>query len=172
VRLLRRSPRKILKMRAIQPRGVAFFALGVALAACLLNIYLLIEIRRAEHRAESVLARAADLADGGAPIRVPIRIPAGIPIRAEVPLDERVLVRLDTVLPVRTRAVLPLRSPLGNYDIRVPVHADVPIRMNLPVHIRHTVRIDARTHEEIVVPLEFRLQDLPLDSLRRELSRQ
>jgi hypothetical protein len=98
-----------------------------------------------------------------------VRIPAGTPIRLSVPIDERVHVRIDTVVPIRTRAVLPLRSPLGNYDIRVPVHADVPVNLWAPIHIRHTVRIQAQTPEELIFPIEFRVQDLPLDSLLRML---
>jgi hypothetical protein len=145
-------------------------AIVVALASLAINLFLVLRLRQVEARAAQAVARFQTIAGDDTRLRFPVRIPAGSPIRFDAPIDERVVISIDTVLPIRTRAVLPLRSPLGNYDIRVPVVADVPLRLRTPLHIRHTVRIDARTSGEIVIPLELRLADLPVDSLLRLLS--
>lgn len=150
--------------------AVAWLALALAVASLALNLLLVAQLRRAEARAAAAVSRIQAVAGADTRLRFPVRVPAGTAIRFDAPVDERLVVAIDTVLPVRTRAVLPLRSPLGNYDIRVPVRADVPVRLRLPLHIRHTVNVDARTSGEIVIPLELRLADLPVDSLLRLFS--
>jgi hypothetical protein len=94
--------------------------------------------------------------DESGALRPSILIPAGTPIEIDLPIDERVRVRVDTVLPINTHVVVPLRSPLGNYDVPIPIRADVPLRADLPIDFRHTVRIRTRTTGEIVLPLEIR----------------
>jgi hypothetical protein len=51
--------------------------------------------------------------------------------------------------------------------VNVPVQANVPLRGALPLQIRHTFQLRTQTSSEIVIPLEIRLRDLPLDSLLR-----
>lgn len=151
------------------PAGrLAGVALLVALASLALNVYLLAQLRRPERWALPAFERTLrELAGSDATLRYRIRLPAGTPIRLDIPVNERFGVRVDTTIPIATQAVLPVRSPLGRYDVRVPVRARVPLRATLPLHIRHTFRLRTRTRDEIVVPLEFRLADLPLDALLR-----
>lgn len=153
------------------PRWVAPAALGVAALSLLLNGLFLWGLREPQRWLAPVLLRTLDRMEAeDTRLRYQLRVPAGTPLRADIPIDERLSVRVDTELPIRTRIQLPIRSPFGNYTVSVPVRADVPIRTELPVRIRHTLRLRTATQDEIVLPLEIRVRDLPLDLLRESLS--
>lgn len=152
------------------PRWTAPVALAVALLSLLLNGALLWGIRSPERWFGPVLLRTLDrLEADDARLRFEVRVPAGTPLSADVPLDEQLLVRVRTLLPIRTRIRLPIRSPLGSYNVSVPVRADVPIRTELPVRINHTLRLRTATREDLVLPLDVPVRDLPLDAIRESL---
>lgn len=157
-------------MRAV-PRWVAPVALAVAALSLVLNVLLFWMLRSPERWLGPLVVRAADrLVAEDARLRYEVRVPVGTPLVADIPVDERLKVRVRAELPIRTRVRLPIRSPVGSYNVSVPVHADVPIRADLPVHIRHTLRLRTSTREELVLPLEIRVRDLPLDALRESLN--
>jgi hypothetical protein len=150
--------------------ALAAGAMAVALTSLALNAVLLWRL----HYPERLVAPAVDralgrLQAGDARIPYEVRIPAGTPLHFDVPIDQTYRVRLNTELPIDTEITLPVRSPFGNRDVRVPVRADVPIRADLPVRLRDTFRLRTETQTEIVVPLEIRVRDLPLDALRESL---
>lgn len=136
---------------------VAAAALAVAVLSLAINLYLLGQLRQAQRALEPVRPLIEQLgATSGDGLSSEVTIPAGTPISLDVPVDERVTVRVDTVLPIRTRVVVPLRSPLGDYDVPVPIRADVPVRATLPLRLRHTFRLRTSTSSDIVVPIELR----------------
>ena len=152
-------------------RWVAPTALAIASASLLLNAVLFWALLSPERWLGPLLIRATDeLVADDVRLRYEVRVPVGTPLSADIPIDERLKIRVRTQLPVRTRVRLPIRSPVGNYTVSVPLHADVPIRTDLPVHIRHTLRLRTSTREELVLPLEIRIRDLPLDALRESLN--
>lgn len=152
-------------------RWMAPAALAVALASLLLNAFLWQRLQAPERVAgpavERVLRR---LAAEDARLRYEVRLPAGTPVHLDVPVDEQWRVKVNTRLPIDTRVQLPLRTPVGSWDVAVPIRADVPIRTELPVRVRDTFRLRARTQAEIVAPIEVRVRDLPLDALHRALN--
>jgi hypothetical protein len=148
---------------------VSAVGLLIALVSLGLNFYLLRQLWQVERLAAAAVAHLSRPDDDDR-LRFPVRIPAGTAIGLTVPIDERVIIGIDTILPIRTHAVLPIRSPLGNYDLRVPVLADVPVNLRAPVRIQHTLRLNVTTPDDIVVPIEFRLSDIPLDSLIRVMT--
>ncbi len=155
-------------MRAAHTRFVAVAALAVALLSLAANVYLLRQLRSPERWVTPLLARYGEqLAADDARISYEVRLPAGTPLQLDIPVNERFVVRVDTMIPIDTRATLPIRSPLGNYNVSVPVQANVPLRGALPLDIRHTFRLRTQTTHEIVIPLEIRVRDLPLESLLR-----
>lgn len=99
-----------------------------------------------------------------------MRVPAGTPLAADIPVDERLRVRINATLPIDTRIRLPIRSPLGNYEVAVPVRADLPIRTEIPLHIRHTLTLRTATREELLLPVDLRARELPLDALRESIN--
>lgn len=151
------------------PSWVAPAAFALALASISLNLYLL---QRLRHPAALIESVAPGLLHADGTLRLTVAIPAGTPLRFDVPVDERVSIRVDTTIPVSTRAQLPIRSPLGNYQVSVPVRADVPLRGVLPFRIRHTFRLRTRTSEEISLPVVIKLGDAVVDSLLAPLPRQ
>jgi hypothetical protein len=157
-------------VRNPSPRLV-WAALLLATLSLALNVALLWSAGRSERWLGPVLLAALErLQAEDATLRVQLRVPVGTPLHADVPLDERVSVRIDTRLPIDTRLRLPIRSPLGSYTVDVPIQADVPVRTVVPLHIRHTLRVRTAVGEEMALPLEVRVRDLPLDALRRSLS--
>jgi hypothetical protein len=152
-------------------RWIAPAALAVALASLAVNAVLWERLQSPERVAgpavERVLRR---LAAEDARLRYEVRLPAGTPVHLDVPVDEQWRVKVNTTLPIDTRIRLPVRTPVGSWDVAVPVKADVPIRADLPVRVRDTFRLRARTQAEIVAPIEVRVRDLPLDALHRALN--
>lgn len=159
-------------MRAVRDHavGIAVAAIVMAAVALGVNLYLLSQLRGAESRAVDTALRALDrLAAEDVRMQYRIRLPAGTPLRLDIPVDERFRVDLNTQLPIDTRVQVPLRSPLGTYNVVVPIQTTVPIRTEIPLRVRHTFRLRTRTQDEIVVPLEVRIRDLPLAELRQSL---
>ena len=152
-------------------RKLSAVAVGVATLSLLINLYLIGQLRRPERLAGPAINRALEkLAAEDARIPYQIRIPAGTPIHFDIPLDERLSVKLNTRLPIDTQVRVPVRSPVGNYTVRLPIKANLPIQTELPLHIRHTFRLRTSTQTPFVVPLEIRVRDLPLDALRRSVA--
>lgn len=149
---------------------IAAAALLLALLSLGVNGYLLWRLRGAEERAVEGALRLVDRLEAeDARLRYRIRLPEGMPIRMDIPVDERLQVRINTHLPIDTQIRVPIRSPLGSYSVAVPIRADVPIRTEVPLHVRHTFRLRTRTEDELVIPLEVRVRDLPLEVVRESL---
>jgi hypothetical protein len=143
------------RARAARSGWLAGLALFAALLSLLLNLHLLAKLREAERAVAPLLPLIESLADSDGPLRPEIRIPSGTPIDLDIPIDERVTIRVDTLLSIDARVVLPLRSPLGNYDVPVPVRGTLPLRGDVPVHLRHTFQLRTRTNAPILIPLEI-----------------
>lgn len=146
-------------------------ALSVAIVSLALNVFLLGRLRNPERLAGPALDRMlASLAREDAKMTYQIRIPAGTPVRFDVPVDERYRVKVNTTLPIDTNVNLPIRTRVGSWNVAVPVKANVPIRTEIPIAIRDTFRLRTATQAELVIPLEIRVRDLPLDALRRAVN--
>lgn len=157
----------IVRARAAE---VALAAVVLAVVAMATSAYLLVRLRGAEERAVRMAATALDrLVEEDARLRYQIRLPAGTPIRLDIPVDERLRVNLNTQLPIDTRVQVPFRSPLGTHQVVIPIKTMVPIRTEVPLRIRHTFRLRTQTEDPLVIPLELRVRDLPLDALRESL---
>lgn len=159
-------------LRAVRARAaeIALAAVVLAVLAMGTSIHLLLRLRGAEERAIRMATAALDrLAEEDARLRYQILLPAGTPIRLDIPVDERLRVNLNTQLPIDTRVQVPFRSPLGTHHVVVPIKTTVPIRTEVPLRIRHTFRLRTRTEDPLVIPLELRVRDLPLDVLRESL---
>lgn len=156
-------------LRARAP-GLAATALLLALLSLGLNLYLVWRVRGAEGAARRTARALVDrLAAEDARLRYQVKLPKGTPIRLDIPVDERLRVNLDTRLPIDTRVRVPIRGPLGTYNASIPIQTTIPIRTQLPLHVRHTFRLRTRTEDELVIPLEVRVRDLPLDAVRESL---
>ncbi|HEU0012548.1 MAG TPA: hypothetical protein VFQ45_02655 [Longimicrobium sp.] len=151
-------------------RWIAPAALAAALLSLALNGVLLWMLRSPERLAAPALERAAArLKRSDAKIEYDVRIPAGTPVHFDIPVDERYTIKLNTRLPINTTLNLPVSTPLGRQNIRVPVRTTIPLRQDIPVHLRDTFRLRTRTEAEIVVPMQIPLRDLPLDEVARSL---
>lgn len=159
-------------MRAVRERaaGIALAAMVLAALALGANLYLLWRLRGAEDRAVGTALRALDrLAAEDARVQYRIKLAAGTPLRLDIPVDERLRVDLNTQLPIDTRVRVPFNSPFGAHQVTIPIKTTVPIRTVVPLHVRHTFKLRTQTRDELVVPLEVRIRDLPLDELRKSL---
>lgn len=151
-------------------RELALGAIALAGLSLALNLYLLWRLRGAEDVALRAAVRVADrLAERDATLRYRVRLPAGTPLRLDIPVDERLTVNLNTTLPIDTDVRVPLRGPFGTYNVTVPIHTVLPIHTVIPVHVQDVFRLRTQTRDELVVPLEVRVRDLPLDALRESL---
>jgi hypothetical protein len=150
---------------------MARVALAVAAVSLTLNGWLIYRLSRPERLLAPMLERAAaKLAQGDETLKYRIRIPAGTPVHFDVPIDQTYRLKVSTHLPISTRVVLPVHTPVGSWNVGVPLRADLPIHLDLPVRVRDTFRLRTATQTELTIPLEVRLRDLPLGALRRSLS--
>jgi hypothetical protein len=152
-------------------RWIAPAALAVALLSLALNGFLLYLVRHPERLLAPMLDRVISrMEEQDATLKYTVRIPAGTPVRFDVPIDQSYRLRLNTTVPINTTFQLPINTPFGNRVVRVPVRTTIPIRQDLPIHLRDTFRLRTQTQNELVVPLEVPLRDLPLEELRRSLT--
>lgn len=140
---------------------MAAAALLVAAVSLSLNLVLLYRLRSPEAIIAPIVADLTrDLIDEDGIIRHEVTLPAGTPLSLDIPVDERFAVAVDTVIPLNTTIEVPIRGPLGVARVPIPIRADIPVRTRLPLHIEHTFRIRTATSEPIVIPLQFRVNDL------------
>ncbi len=139
-------------MRSV--RLLAGGALAIALLSLALNSYLLLRLREAERAVAPYRPLLAEITTAEGTLRSEVRIPAGTPINLDIPLDETIRIAVDTVISINTQVTVPLRSPLGNWDIPVPIRSQVPVRTVLPLRIREVFQVRTQTRDEIVVPIE------------------
>ena len=152
-------------------RWLAPAALALAAISLCINLVLLHRLRDPESVVAPIVARLAEgLMDDDGVIRHEITLPAGMPISLDIPVDERFAVAVDTVIPLNTTIEVPIRGPLGVARVPIPVRADIPVQSRLPLHIQHTFRIRTSTGDSIVIPLQFRVEDL-LTGLRGDTVR-
>lgn len=145
-------------------------ALAVALVSLAANAFLVSRLRHPERIAAPAVGRVLDrLGDSDARIRYEVRVPAGTPLHFDVPFEQTYRVRLNANFPINTTIGVPLRGPLGTYTVRLPIRTNIPVKTDMPVHLRDTFRIRTQTQTEYVIPLEIRVRDLPLDELRKSL---
>lgn len=130
-------------------------ALAVALLSLGLAVFLLLRMREAERQVAPLRPILEEITTEAGGFRMEVRIPAGTPVELDIPLDETFRIAIDTVISIDTRVTVPLRSPLGNYDIPLPIRADVPVRTVLPLRVREVFRVRTQTPDEIVVPIEI-----------------
>jgi hypothetical protein len=146
---------------------IAPTALVLALLSLGVNAVLIAKLRRPERMVEPALDRVASrLASSGAAIKYTVRIPAGTPVQFDIPIDQTYTVKLRTDLPINTTVRMPFNTPFGQRTVSVPVRTNIPIRQDIPVRLIDTFHLRTQTRSELVVPLEIKLKDLPLDALR------
>lgn len=149
---------------------IAPVALAVALLSLLVNGILFSQLRNPERLAAPAVGRVLDrLGNSDAKIQYTVKVPSGTPLHFDVPFDQTYRVKLNASFPINTTVAVPLRGPLGTYTVRLPIRTTIPVRTDMPVHLRDTFRVRTRTQTEYVIPLEIRVRDLPLDELRKSL---
>jgi hypothetical protein len=158
------------KPPAFRSPWIAPAALLLAAVSLGANAVLLLKLRQPEKLMAPALDRVAQrLRGSGAAIRYTVRIPSGTPVSFDIPIDQRYVVKLRTSLPINTDVRVPFNTPFGSRTVTVPVHSNVPLRQDIPVHLVDTFHLRTQTNAEYVVPLEIKLKDLPLDALRQAL---
>lgn len=134
---------------------IAPLALVAAIASLALNLYLIDKVRDAERALAPFRPLLEQIVSEGGTVSSEVRIPAGTPLNLDIPIDERVVIRIDTIIPLDTRIVVPIRSPVGDYNVPVPIRGSIPVRTNLPVRFTHDFQLRIQTPEDIVIPVEL-----------------
>jgi hypothetical protein len=134
-------------------------ALAIAVLSLIVNLVLVWQITHPEGWIGPAVERATGIGIGAdGVLRYDVTIPAGTPLNLDIPVNERFAVRVDTVLPINTTINVPIRGPLGVFNARVPIRANVPLRTALPLNIQHTFRLRTRTTAPIIVPIQLKVR--------------
>lgn len=137
-------------------RWLAPAALTIAIISLAANAYLIDQIRHPERWVGPAIERVTGATvDSSGAVAYDVTIPAGTPLAFDIPVAERFVVRVDTVLPIDTRVRVPFDTPFGVRSVVIPIRADVPLRANLPLDIRHTFRLRTSTRQPITIPLRL-----------------
>ncbi|MEN9938874.1 MAG: hypothetical protein RLZZ387_5453 [Chloroflexota bacterium] len=144
------------------------FLLTLSLTLHAATIYTLYQVRETARGQVSALAEAlGDAGDDVIRISVPLNQP--IPVVASVPIRKTITVPIDTTITLDTEFTVPLKTPLGTYNVPVPIRGDVPIKLEAPVVIDETVEIKTTITLDTTLPLELPVRDTPLAAYLEQL---
>lgn len=92
-----------------------------------------------------------------------------VPVDADVPFKKQFNVRLETTVPIKTEAQVPIQTPLGTYNINVPIDTQVPIDTTIPVQIDQTLHISAEVPLQMRVPIAISIRETALSGYLDQL---
>ena len=176
------APQRSQVIRLAQALASARFLLVASLVVGLLllglNLYLLgllrsldEDARRAAERvalAESAVLRAADAVERG-PIEVPIKLEADLPVQTSFRFQQSFQVPVQTEIPLDTTFQVPISTPLGNFEVPLPLKVKVPIDAQVPVAFDQTIPISTTVPISIDQALLIDLRGTELATELRQL---
>ena len=150
-------------------RPIDYYVLwAVALVSLGLNLYLvytLLQARRQVAQAASSAAVAVQQLRASA-IDYAVPIDQTLPVSFTVGYHQVLTVPISLTLPIDTNVNVPFNTPLGNYQVTIPVKAAIPINLSPQVPLSLSVPVSVSVPVSFSVPIHVALSDTPLgDSL-------
>jgi hypothetical protein len=148
------------------PRPLDYWLLWiVAVAALVLNLYLIYTLLQVRAQAGSVAAQAAvavgDLRDASFNYQVQVR--DSVPVNVEVPISRTVTLPISATVPISTVVQVPVEIPvIGQRVLAVPIRTIIPIQLEQRIPISLTVPVNASIPVEIDIPIAIEIADTPL----------
>ncbi|GEM_PF-997055 len=98
-------------------------------------------------------------------ISMTVPISEELEIAATVPFREELVVPIATVVPLNAYMELAFSlGPMGSQTIEVPIQADIPISLSVPVKIDREIPVYARVPISMEIPVNIPLEQTPLAS--------
>jgi len=139
---------------------------GLVLCSLGLNVLLVGRLYLAQQGAVAVLDQALVAVEDlkGEVITYTVTLSQTVPVavRADVPFQKQFNVRLKTTVPIKTEAKVPIKTPLGTFDVNVPIDTQVPIDTTIPVQIDQTLHISAEVPLQMQVPIAIEIRETAL----------
>jgi hypothetical protein len=85
-----------------------------------------------------------------------------VPVEADVPFKKQFNVQLKTTVPIKTEVLVPIRTPLGTFNVNVPIDTQVPINTTVPVEIDQTLHISAMVPLQMHLPVSIEVRKTAL----------
>jgi hypothetical protein len=147
-------------------------ALGLAAVSLAINLWMLGQLLAARRQVAAAAGQAADVVSGlgTAALDYTVHVDEAIPFSTEVIVSDTIQVPIDAVIPIDTEVIVPVNTPLGSFDITLPVKATVPVSMAVSVPIRTRVPVSAVVPVALDVPIHIELKSTPLGRALGEVS--
>jgi hypothetical protein len=133
----------------------------VALASLALNMWLVTSLLTARRQAGAAAASAAQsiAAVRASSIDSSFAVRQELPLALDLPFQTTLEVPLKLNLPVNTVVTVPLTTPLGKFDLSIPISTTVPVDLTTQVPISLTVPIRTSVPVALDLPVHLALAD-------------
>lgn len=161
------------RLRGLRPLEVALIVLlAASLLLHALTITRLFALRNTLVGQIDRLAGGIERAKQGQ-LRYQLPIDQQLPIELAVPIRQTLAVPIKTSVRIQQTITLPIETPLGSFNVPVPIDASIPVDTSVPIALDQSIPISATVPIRLDLPIQIDLGAGPaaglLDQLRERL---
>ncbi|MEM7342892.1 MAG: hypothetical protein AAF485_01500 [Chloroflexota bacterium] len=91
-----------------------------------------------------------------------VALDQAIPVQASVPFQREMDIPVDTVIPIDQTFTLPLQTPAGEITVTLPLQANFPVNVMVPLSLDEQVDLDTNIHLKTTIPVNIEIGKTPL----------
>jgi hypothetical protein len=143
---------------------VALLAAGVASLSLAANFWLVNQLLITRRQVGQAAGAAAQVVAslGSASLDYTVHVDQAIPFSTVVVVSNTVEVPIDAIIPINTQVTVPVSTPLGSFDITLPVNAAIPVNLKVSVPLQVSVPVSATVPVVLDIPIHIELAGTPL----------
>jgi hypothetical protein len=97
------------------------------------------------------------------------QVTQSVPINTNIPIEKNLLVPISTNVDIDDQIEIPLDTPLGTYQVPVPIRVSVPINTTIPISVSETFAINTTVDLDMNVPISIPVADTSLATYLQQL---
>jgi hypothetical protein len=137
---------------------------GILIVSLALNILSTVQIFALRQAARQAIADGITLIGNleGSTLSYNVAVDDTLPLTADIPVDETIPVVIEDTIPIDTTVTVPVSAGLlGTFDLDVPIHAVVPIRLETEVTLQRTFHVETNIPLDLTIPVSIVVRDSP-----------
>lgn len=156
-------------------RPIEVVLIGLLAASLLLHALTITRLFAVRNTLRDQIDELASSVEGAKQSTITYQLPINqqLPINLDVPISRNLNVPIKTSVRLQQTIDLPIDTPLGSFNVPVPVDATIPIDTSVPINFDQTIAISATVPIKLDLPIQVDLgasQVAPLlDRLRERL---